>query len=152
MELVIRATVIYWFLWLITRGTGKRSLAEISPLEMVVIVVLGDFVQQGVTEEDMSVTGAVIAVSTFAVWMLLSDFVSRRSKPLERILEGQAVIIVRGGALDMGRLRRERLTVDDIKGKAREQGIADIADVELCVLEHDGTFSFIEKKVPGQTT
>lgn len=148
MEIVIRATVIYWFLWLITRGTGKRSLAEISPLEMVVIVVLGDFVQQGVTQEDMSVTGAIIAVSTFTIWMLLGDFVARRSKSLERILDGQAVVIVRDGAPDLTRLRVERLTLDDLKGEARQQGIGDIANVRLCVLEHDGTFSFIEKQRP----
>lgn len=67
MEIVVRATVIYWFLWLIVRGTGKRSLSEPTPLEMVLIVVLGDLVQQGVTQEDMSVTGAVVAVCVFVL-------------------------------------------------------------------------------------
>jgi len=65
MELFVRATVVYWFLWLMVRGTGKRSLAELTPLDMLLIVVLGDVVQQGVTQEDMSVTGALIVVSVF---------------------------------------------------------------------------------------
>jgi uncharacterized membrane protein YcaP (DUF421 family) len=66
VEIVVRATVVYWFLWLIVRGTGKRSLAELTPLDMVLIVVLGDLVQQGITQEDMSVTGAVAAVSVLS--------------------------------------------------------------------------------------
>lgn len=145
MELVVRATIIYWFLWVVTRGTGKRSLAELSPLEMLVIVVLGDFVQQGITQEDMSVTGALIAVSTFVMWMLVGDSLSRRFKPAEKILEGQAVIIVRDGEPLLDRLRSERLTLDDLLNAAREDGIGDVNQIELAVLEHDGKFSFIRR-------
>src|SRR5690554_1152705 len=78
MELFVRATVVYWFLWLVVRGTGKRSLAELTPLDMLLIVVLGDIVQQGVTQEDMSITGAVVAVSVFVGWTMLGDALSRR--------------------------------------------------------------------------
>lgn len=145
MELVVRATIIYWFLWLVTRGTGKRSLAELSPLEMLVIVVLGDFVQQGITQEDMSVTGAMIAVSTFVLWMLVGDAIARRSSPAEKILEGQAVIVLRDGHPDLDRLRSERLTLADLMGAAREKGFSDLALIELGVLEHDGKFSFIPR-------
>jgi uncharacterized membrane protein YcaP (DUF421 family) len=145
MELVVRASIIYWFLWIVTRGTGKRSLSEITPLELVVIVVLGDFVQQGVTQEDMSVTGAVIAVSTFVAWMFLGDLVSRRFKPAERLLEGQAVIVVRDGRPLTERLRVERLTLDDLLGAAREQGFGHLSEIRLGVLEHDGEFSFIPR-------
>jgi uncharacterized membrane protein YcaP (DUF421 family) len=145
MELVVRASIIYWFLWIVTRGTGKRSLSEITPLELVVIVVLGDFVQQGVTQEDMSVTGAVVAVSTFVGWMFLGDFVARRFKPAERLLEGQAVIVVRDGKPLTERLRVERLTLDDLLGAAREQGFGHLSEIRLGVLEHDGEFSFIPR-------
>ncbi len=146
MELVIRATVVYWFLWLVTRGTGKRSLSEMTPLELLTIVVLGDFMQQAVTQEDMSVTGGVIAVSTFVMWMLVGDRLSLRSKPAERVLEGEAVIILRNGAPVDRRLRDERLTVDDLLGAARKAGYRNLADLELGVLEPDGKFSFIEKR------
>ncbi len=145
MELVVRASIIYWFLWLVTRGTGKRSLAELSPLEMLVIVVLGDFVQQGITQEDMSVTGAVVAVSTFVAWMLVGDVLARRFRPAEKLLEGQAAIVVRNGEPVLDRLRAERLTLDDLLGAAREAGIDDLAHVRLGVLEHDGNFSFLEQ-------
>ncbi len=146
MELVVRATIIYWFLWLVTRGTGKRSLAELSPLDLLVIVVLGDFVQQGITQEDMSVTGALIAVSTFVGWMLIGDGLARRFRPAERILDGQAVVVVRDGQPLTDRLRTERLTIEDLLGAAREKGFADLDRIQLGVLEHDGKFSFIPRE------
>jgi len=143
MELVIRATIIYWFLWLVVRGTGKRSLSELTPLDLLITVVLGDFVQQGVTQEDMSMTGAIVVVSTFVGWMLLGDAISRRSKNVERVLDGEAVIVMRNGEPDLDRLRVERLTMDDLLGSAREAGYGDLSQIRIAVLEHDGNFSFI---------
>jgi uncharacterized membrane protein YcaP (DUF421 family) len=143
MELVLRATIIYWFLWLVVRGTGKRSLSELTPLDLLITVVLGDFVQQGVTQEDMSMTGAIIVVSTFVAWMLVGDAISRRSKNIERVLDGEAVIVMQNGEPDLRRLRIERLTIEDLLASAREAGYGDLADIRLAVLEHDGKFSFI---------
>lgn len=143
MELVIRATVVYWFLWLVVRGTGKRSLSELTPLDLLITIVLGDMVQQGVTQEDMSVTGAIIVISTFVVWMMVGDSLSRRSRNAERVLEGEAVIVVRDGVVDLDRLRVERLTLDDLIGAAREAGLSDLDSVRFAVLEHDGKFSFV---------
>src|SRR6187431_1223014 len=129
MELVIRATIIYWFLWLVVRGTGKRSLSELTPLDLLITVVLGDFVQQGVTQEDMSMTGAIVVVSTFVGWMLLGDAISRRSKNVERVLDGEAVIVMRNGQPDLERLRVERLTIEDLLGSAREAGYGDLSEI-----------------------
>lgn len=145
MEIVIRATVIYWFLWVIVRGTGKRSLSELTPLEMVLIVVLGDLVQQGVTQEDMSVTGAVIAVSVFVVWTLLSDAISRRSKKASNLISGAPAIVLRSGEPLLQRLDDEHLTLDELKEAARQQGYRDLTQIQWAVLETDGRFSFISK-------
>ncbi len=150
MELVIRATVIYWFLWLVVRGSGKRSLSEISPLDLLIIVVLGDFVQQGVTQEDMSVTGAIIVVSTFVVWMIIGDLLARRSRRADRVLSGQAVIVLRDGEPDLERLREERLRLDDLLGEARESGYSRLDDIALGVLEADGKFSFVPAAPSGR--
>jgi uncharacterized membrane protein YcaP (DUF421 family) len=143
MELVVRATIIYWILWFIFRGTGKRSLADLTPLELLVTIVIGDFVQQGVTQEDMSVTGAVIVVCTFVGWTIIGDWLTHRSRFAERVLEGQAVVILTDGVCDQRRLRTERLSEDDVLGAAREAGFDDLAKVRVAVLEHDGAFSFI---------
>lgn len=145
MEIVIRATVIYWFLWMIVRGTGKRSLSELTPLEMVLIVVLGDLVQQGVTQEDMSVTGAVVAVSVFVLWTLVSDAVSRRSKKVSSFISGAPAIVLRSGQPLHDRLDDEHLSIEELKEAARLSGYSDLRQIEWAVLETDGKFSFIPR-------
>ena len=145
MELIIRASVIFWFLWLVVRGTGKRSLAELTPLDLILVVIIGDIVQQGINQEDMSVTGAMMAVSVFVVWTLAADSLGRRSEKSSRFLAGEPVIIVRKGKPLKDRLDRERLTMTDLKEAARMQGIGDLAEVEFAVLETDGKFSFITR-------
>jgi uncharacterized membrane protein YcaP (DUF421 family) len=152
VDIVLRATAIYWFLWLVVRGVGKRSLAELSPLDLLLVVVFGDLVQQGVTGEDMSVAGALIAVSTFVVWTLLSDALTRRSPNAARALEGEAVIVVRDGKIVEQRLRFERLTVEELLGAAREQGFTRLADIDVGVLEADGSFSFLGRHGPRPNT
>lgn len=146
MEIVVRATVVYWFLWLIVRGTGKRSLSELTPLEMVLIVVLGDLVQQGVTQEDMSVTGTVVAVCVFVLWTLASDAISRRSQKASRFLSGAPAIILQSGEPLLERLANERLSLEELNEAARLQGYGDLKDLEWAVLETDGQFSFIPKR------
>ena len=146
MELFLRATVIYWFLWTVIRGTGKRSLAELTPLDLLLIVILGDFVQQGVTQEDMSMTGAMIAVSVFVLWTLIADYWGRRSRTANRVLASEPVIVLRSGEPLTSRLDQERVTLDELKEAARMEGIADLSQVEFAVLEADGRFSFIEAR------
>jgi uncharacterized membrane protein YcaP (DUF421 family) len=143
MEILLRATVVYWFLWLVVRGTGKRSLSELTPLDLLLIVVVGDLVQQGVTQEDMSVTGAMIAVSVFVGWTLLADAWERRSAAARRILIGEPVIVLRSGQPLTERLDDERLTVDELKEAARLEGYGDLAEIDYAVLETDGKLSFI---------
>jgi uncharacterized membrane protein YcaP (DUF421 family) len=150
MELVVRATVIFWFLWLVVRGTGKRSLAELTPLDLLLIVVIGDFVQQGVTQEDMSITGALIAVSVFVLWTHLGDALSRRSPRLSRIVAGEPVLIVHDGDAMEDRLDRERVSIEDLKEAARMEGFGDISDIAYGVLETDGRFSFVRRERLGR--
>lgn len=146
MELLVRASVIYWFLWLVVRGTGKRSLSELSPLDLVLVVVLGDLVQQGVTQEDMSLTGAVITISVFVMWTLLADVLGRRFRTARRLLTGDPVVIVRAGTPLLESLNREGLDLDDLKEAARMQGYGSLHDIEIAVLETDGRISFIERR------
>jgi uncharacterized membrane protein YcaP (DUF421 family) len=143
MEIVLRATVVFWFLWLVVRGTGKRSLAELTPLDLLLVVVIGDLVQQGVTQEDMSVTGAVLAASVFVGWTLMADALERRSPRARRLLVGEPVIILRDGKPNRDWLDRERITVDELKEAARLEGYGDLDEIEYAVLETDGKFSFI---------
>jgi len=143
MQIIVRASIMFLFLWAVMRIMGRKELAEISPFELVLLVVMGDLIQQGVTQQDNSLVGATAAVSTFVLWILLFSYLSFRSKRLGKLLQGQPVILVSQGEILSGMLRYERLTVDDVKDAAREQGIADIAQVPLGVLEPDGKFSFV---------
>jgi uncharacterized membrane protein YcaP (DUF421 family) len=145
MEIVLRAAAIFLFLWILTRVIGKKELVEMSVFELVLIVTIGDLVQQGVTQEDMSVTGAMLAVGTIAVLVVAMSYVGFRWPGSRRVIEGVPVIVVDDGLVLEEVMALERLTVDDVVSSAREQGIGDIADVRFAVLEPDGTFSFVRR-------
>lgn len=145
MEIIIRASIVFLVLFLIARGTGKRELSEITVFELILLVTMGDLVQQGVTQEDMSVTGAALAVGTLAFWILVLSAVSYRFKAARPLLDGRPVVVVHDGQPDMDALRLERLTIEELKEGARNQGIADLGSIRLGVLEPDGRFSFLTR-------
>jgi uncharacterized membrane protein YcaP (DUF421 family) len=143
MEIIARATVIFAFLWLLTRGMKRRSLAELGPLEVILLVVMGDLVQQGITQEDMSLTGAVLAVSTMAFWVSVLMWLSWRSDGARKVIEGVPLVVVRDGKPIEAALRVERLPLDEVMEAARQQGIATLDEVTLAVLEPSGNISVI---------
>jgi uncharacterized membrane protein YcaP (DUF421 family) len=149
MEILFRATVIYFFLWSLTRGMGKRELSQMTAFELLVLVTVGDLVQQGVTQEDMSLTGAFIAVGTFAFWSLVFAYVTFKFPRTQSVLEGVPVIIIRDGEVLDKFLAAERLTLDEVKEAARNQGIHDLSAVRQGVLEPDGKVSFLLADGPG---
>jgi uncharacterized membrane protein YcaP (DUF421 family) len=143
MQIVIRAAVLYLFILLVTRSMGRKELSELSAFELILFVVFGDLIQQGVTGDDRSVTGAALAVTTFALLTVLFSYVSFRSSRAQRLLQGIPVVVVRDGRILDDVLRIERLLPDDLKEEARRQGIADVGEVRIGVLEADGKFSFV---------
>jgi uncharacterized membrane protein YcaP (DUF421 family) len=145
MEIIIRATLIYFFLWAVARGVGKRELSEMTAFELILLVTMGDLVQQGVTQEDMSITGAALAVGTLAFWILLFSSVTYRFKATRPLLEGVPVIVIHDGKPLMDALRMEQLPLEELKEGARLQGIDDLGSIRLGVLEPDGRFSFLTR-------
>ena len=143
MDIVWRAVTIYFFLLLFTRALGKRELAEMSAFELLVLVTIGDLVQQGVTQEDYSMTGAMLAVSTFGFLALLGSYIGFRFPRTAPVLEGRPVVVLYNGEFLDEVLKVERLKRDEVLEAARNQGITDVAQVELAVLEPDGRFSFL---------
>jgi uncharacterized membrane protein YcaP (DUF421 family) len=109
----------------------------------VLLVTIGDLVQQGVTQEDYSITGAFLAIGTLGFWILVWSFVSYRFKATRGLIEGQPVIVVRDGRVQQEALKLERVTLEELLDAAREQGIADLRDVKFGVLEAGGKFSFL---------
>lgn len=146
MDLVIRAAVAYVFIIFILRVMGRRELSSLGPSDLVLVVVLGDLVQNGVTQSDQSVTGMFIAISTFALLTVAMSVLTFKSKRAQTFIEGQPLILVQDGMPVEKNLRSERIRVDDIADEARGQGIEKIDDIKWCLLETSGSMSFVKKK------
>jgi uncharacterized membrane protein YcaP (DUF421 family) len=143
MEIIVRASITFFFLFLLTRGLKKRALADMAPFEMLLLVTVGDIVQQGVTQEDYSLTGAILAASTFGFWVSVLTYVSWRSRRIGRLVDGVPLVIVQDGRPIDRALAVERLPLDELLEAARQQGIDNLASVRLAVLEPSGRISFI---------
>jgi uncharacterized membrane protein YcaP (DUF421 family) len=143
MDLVIRATVIFFFIFLITRVAGKRELSSMEPFDLILLVVLGDLVQQGVTQNDYSVTGSIIVMSTITVLSVFLSYANFRLRFLRSALEGEPVVLVENGRMIDRNLRRERITVEDIEAEGRQQQVSSIDDMRWAVLETNGRISII---------
>jgi uncharacterized membrane protein YcaP (DUF421 family) len=143
VDLVIRAAVVFFFVFLLTRVTGRRELSQLEPFDVILLVVVGDLVQQGVTQSDYSVTGALTVISTIGVLSVFVSWISYRFKVVRRVTEGEPVVLVHDGQPIERNMRRERITLEDIEEEARQKQIASIRDLRLAILENDGRISFI---------
>lgn len=146
MEIVFRAAITFVFLALLMRAMGRRELSEITSFELVLLVTMGDLIQQGVTQEDMSLTGAMLAVGTIALLILVTSYTAFRFPKTRPLVDGMAVVIVRDGRIVDEIARLERLTREEILEGVREHGIADLASIHIGILEADGRFSFITSR------
>src|SRR5436305_11029113 len=146
MDLVIRATIIFFFVFLVTRVVGRRELSSMEPFDIILLVVVGDLVQQGVTQSDYSVTGALLAVSTIALLTVLVSWTSFRVRKLRPILEGEPIVLIEDGELIEKNLRRQRITAEEVEQRARLEQITSLGEVRWAILETDGQISFVEKQ------
>jgi uncharacterized membrane protein YcaP (DUF421 family) len=134
--------VVFAFLWVVTRAVGRSTLGELSTFELLLYVTMGDLVQQAVTQQDYSITGAVLAVGTFAILTVALSWTQWRFPGTRDVITGRPVLVVAHGAPDEAAMRRQRLSIADLLVAAREQGIRRTADIEYAVLEADGRLSF----------
>jgi uncharacterized membrane protein YcaP (DUF421 family) len=143
MDLVIRATIIFFFIFLVTRVAGRRELSALEPFDLILLVVLGDLVQQGITQSDESVTGTLIVISTITLLSIAVSWVSFRSGKVRLVTEGEPIILVQNGKIIERNLRRGRLTHGDLQKEARRQQVATLSDIRWAILEKEGTISII---------
>jgi uncharacterized membrane protein YcaP (DUF421 family) len=127
------------------RVIGRRELSTLEPFDLILLVVLGDLVQQGVTQDDYSVVGIMLAIGTIGLLQLGVSFVNFRFPRLRPLLDGEPIIVVQDGKPIEHNMRRERVTLDDIASAARQESIAKIDDIQWAVLETNGKMSFIKK-------
>jgi uncharacterized membrane protein YcaP (DUF421 family) len=145
MDLVARTVVIILFVFLLTRVVGRRELSSLEPFDIILLVVVGDLVQQGITQADDSVTGTTIVLATVALLTVGLSYLSFKVPRLRPLLEGEPIVLVIDGEAIDRNLRRERLTMDDLLAEARAQQIASLGNVRFAVLETSGKISFLTK-------
>jgi uncharacterized membrane protein YcaP (DUF421 family) len=143
MDIALRAIIVFGLLLLVTRAVGRRELSSMEPFDLILLVVMGDLIQQGVTQSDYSLTGALIVISVIAVLTVLTSYVSFRMPRARRVLEGEPIVLMEHGRIIERNLRRERMTHDELAAEARCQQIAELDKVRLAVLETSGRVSFI---------
>jgi uncharacterized membrane protein YcaP (DUF421 family) len=145
VDLVFRTVFVFVLIFVVTRAVGRRELSSMEPFDMILLVVIGDLVQQGVTQSDYSLTGATTVVATLALLTVLTAWLSFRVRRLRPLLEGDPVVIVSDGRLHERNLRRERMTVEEVEAEARLQQIASLDEVRFAVLETNGRISFVTR-------
>jgi len=145
MDVVLRAVIIYVVVFGFTRALGRRELSSLQPFDLILLIVIGDLIQSGVTQNDLSVTGVIMVLCTIGVLQVLTSYLGFRFRRIRPILQGEPIVLVENGKLIERNMRRERLTLDDLAEKARLSEIASIDDIRWAVLETNGDISFIKQ-------
>jgi uncharacterized membrane protein YcaP (DUF421 family) len=145
MDIVLRAIIIYLLVFVFTRALGRRELSTLQPFDFILLVVIGDLIQSGVTQNDLSVTGVLIVVCTIGIMQVIFSYLSFRFRRMRPVLQGEPIVLVENGQVIERNMRRERLTLDDLAEKARLSEIESIDEVKWAVLETNGDISFIKQ-------
>ena len=145
-EFVLRATVVYFVVLAMVRLSGKRTVGQFTPFDLLVGGLLGTAVQNSLIGEDVSLLGGLILAATLIAWNWLVGFATSRSRTLDRLAEGSPVLLCRNGTLFESALRRENLSRLDIEEALRDNGLADVSEAALVTLEVDGTLTVVPRK------
>jgi uncharacterized membrane protein YcaP (DUF421 family) len=145
MDLVVRAAVGFLFVFFLTRVVGRRELSSLEPFDLIMLVMIGDLVQQGITQNDFSVTGMLLVGGTVAVLTVAVSYTSFKLPRLRPVIDGEPVILVENGKPIERNLNRNRITLQELAAAARQEQIASIEQVQWAVLETSGNISCIPK-------
>ena len=145
-EIVLRASIVYFVLLALLRLSGKRTVGQFTPFDLLVLVLLGDAVQGSMIAGDESLQGGLILTATLLGWNRLVGFVTARSQPVALLVEGKADILARNGEVFDDALKTADLTLDDLEEAMRDHSVPTINKIRLAVLEKDGTITVLGKK------
>src|ERR1700759_17796 len=148
LEKLLRPVIVYLFLIFFLRLFGKRELAQLNPFDLVVLLSLSNTVQNAMIGDDNSVTGGIIGAFALLAINYVLTLVLFRLPKLDKVVEGTETVLIRRGEVDWGGMKREALTELELKSVLHKQGIDDVAEVEKCVLEPNGTF-YVETMKPS---
>ena len=145
-EIVLRGAVVYVVLMVLIRLSGKRTVGQFTPFDLLVLVLLGDAVQGSMLAGDQSLPGGLLLAFTLLACNRGVAFATARNRRLEFIVEGRADILARNGSVDHAALRRADMTLDDLQEAMREQDCVAIRDLRLALLEKDGSITIVKRR------
>jgi uncharacterized membrane protein YcaP (DUF421 family) len=145
LELVIRGTTIFWFLYLLFRFILRRDVGSIAMADVLIFVIIADASQNALSGSYQSVTDGMVLIITIIFWNFIVDWLAFRSTFLRRMLEPPMLVVVRNGNIDFRVLHKQFMTVADLQAKLRDSGVEEIEQVKLAVFEANGEFSVIKK-------
>jgi uncharacterized membrane protein YcaP (DUF421 family) len=145
LELVIRGTAMFWFLYLLFRFILRRDVGSVAMADILILVIIADASQNAMAGEYKSVTDGIVLVSTIILWNIAVDWMAYKSKRFRTILEPKLLVLIRNGRINYPALNQQFMSIDDLKGKLREAGVDDIKKVKLASFESSGEFSVVKK-------
>jgi len=146
LEKILRPVIVYIFLIVGLRLSGKRELAQLNPFDLIVLLTLSNTVQNAIIGNDNTVTGGIIgAASLLAVNYLVVRFLYDHRK-IDQLVEGSPDVLIENGKIHEHKLKKELITKEELGAAARKQGFDSLAEVQQCVLEPGGTLSFTARK------
>jgi len=140
---VVRAVVVYVFLIVILRLTGKRQVGQLAPFDLVLLLVLSNAVQNAMNGGDNSLTGGLISATTLVGLNWIVGWATFRSKRLEKLIEGRPIILIHDGQVRHDALNRVKMTTHELKAALRAEGCAREADVRFAIVENNGHVTVI---------
>ncbi|MDD5578527.1 MAG: DUF421 domain-containing protein [Methylobacter sp.] len=146
LEIIIRGTLVYWFLFLVFRFIVRRDVGSVGIADILVLVIVADASQNAMAGEYKSISEGCILVSTIVFWNFLLDWLSYRYPKLGRLAQSRVLCLVRNGKLLHRNMRQEMLTEEELMSKVREQGLEDLTQVKDIYMEGDGNISVIKRE------
>ena len=145
-ELIVRAIAVYVFLFVFLRFMGKKHVGDLAPFDLLVLLILSETVSSALSGGDESLIGGLISAATLIGIVQLVSYVSWRSKRIERFIEGTPKVLVRHGARDKDAMAKEQVTITELLEALRQQGHANISEIQTAILENDGKISFVMRE------
>jgi uncharacterized membrane protein YcaP (DUF421 family) len=145
-ELIVRGTAMYAFLFLIFRVVVRRRVGSVGMADILVLVIIADAAQNGMSGEYRSVTEGAILVGTIIAWNVLADWATYKSEWMQRVLEPPPLLLIDNGKLLHRHLRMEFLSETELRSKLREHGVTDYREVQKAFMESDGQISVIKRQ------
>lgn len=146
LEIIIRGSIVYWFIFVLLRVAGRRDIGSFGVADMLVLVLIADAAQNAMAGEYKSIVDGLVLVSTIVGWAVIVDRAGYFFKPVGRLLAADKVCLIHDGVIARRNLRREYITEAELLSELRLKGVTDVSEVRRAYMEADGNISVLKKK------